>query len=162
MKKYHLRRQEKAITDENELFEIISHQKFLTIAMCNDDQPYLVSMNYAYDKENNCFYFHCAQEGKKVDFLISNPKVWGQIVEDKGYLQGECEHVFRSIHFEGSVEFLKNIEKKRFALNFLLDQLEDNPELIRKQIINENSFQKVNIGKISVLEMSGKRYKKID
>jgi nitroimidazol reductase NimA-like FMN-containing flavoprotein (pyridoxamine 5'-phosphate oxidase superfamily) len=159
-KKYHLRRQEKAITDEHELFDIISHQKFFTIAMCNDKQPYLVSMNYAFDKENKCFYFHCAQEGKKIDYLLANPKVWGQIVEDKGYLQGECEQIFRSIHFKGSVEFLRDVEKKRDALKFLLEQLEDNPEIIQKKYINENSLLNVNIGKISVVEITGKNYKK--
>ena len=88
-----IRRKEKAITEETELRAILQKVKYITIAMCKDNEPQLVSMSHGYDPEKNCIYFHCAREGKKVDYLIVNNIVWGQAIIDQGYIQGACDHL---------------------------------------------------------------------
>ena len=50
METYHLRRKEKEISSQAEMDEILAGHKFMTIAMCKDDESYLVSLNYAYDQ----------------------------------------------------------------------------------------------------------------
>ncbi len=70
MKEYHpLRRSEKAIKDEKIIANMLNEEPFLTIALCNDNNPYLVTLNYAYDTENEIFYIHCANSGKKTNIL---------------------------------------------------------------------------------------------
>lgn len=145
------------ISEQTELLEMIREQNFFTLALCNDQEPYIVSMNYAYDEAENCFYFHCAPEGKKMDYLKSNPVVWGQILEDRGYLTGECDHNYRTLQFKGKVEFLQNVEEIRSALMLMIDQLEENPEPIKKRFIEASSFDFVAVGKINVEGMSGKK-----
>jgi len=83
-----IRRKEKAITDEKTMKKILSEVAYVTIALCKDNQPYLVSLSHGYDSDKNCIYFHCASEGKKIDYLKENNVVWGQAIIDKGYVQG--------------------------------------------------------------------------
>ncbi len=75
VKKYHLRRQEKAIIKKSELLRIIREQKLVTFAMCKNNEPYLVTVNHGFDRRKNCLYFHCATKGKKMDSLGQKMKL---------------------------------------------------------------------------------------
>lgn len=157
MKKYHMRNKDKEISDRDEMIEIIRSQKIVTIALSKDNEPYLVTVNYAYDKEEECFYFHCGYEGKKIDFLQSNPSVWGQVLDDREYIQGECSHKYQTVQFYGKAEFVPDGDGKREALTMLIDQLEEDSEPVKKKFINESNLEKVNMVKIRIKEMWGKK-----
>ncbi|GAG43343.1 unnamed protein product, partial [marine sediment metagenome] len=58
--------------------------KYITIAMSNDNEPYLATLSHGYNAEEKCIYFHCAKEGKKIDILNENDVVWGQALIDRG------------------------------------------------------------------------------
>lgn len=156
MDAYHLRRSEKEITDPNQLRAIIYGQRYMTLAMCKDNVPYLATVNYGYDEAGNCFYFHCAGEGKKQDYLASNPVVWGQIIEDAGYQDGKCDHAFRTVQFKGTVTFLEDREAKRRVLNVMIEQLEPDPGPVAQKEITSQSVAHVAVGKVSIERMSGK------
>ena len=111
-----LRRKEKAIGNTDEMVAILEHTEYITIAMCLDNAPYLATLSHGYDKSRNCLYFHCAQEGKKVDILKQNNAVWGQAMLDKGYVQGACDHLFATTQFRGRVTFVEEMDEKRHAL----------------------------------------------
>ena len=157
MKKYHMRNKDKEITGRDEMIEIIQSQKIVTFAMAKDNEPYLVSVNYAFAREENCFYFHCGYEGKKIDFLEANPTVWGQVIDDRNYIQGKCSHKYQTVQFYGKANFIQDKERKREALTVLIDQLEEDPEPVKKKFITEDNLEKVNMVKITVKEMWGKK-----
>ncbi len=157
MSSYHLRRAEKAITDEAELFAIIRGQQYVTLALCRENEPYLVTLNYGFDAEARCLYFHCATEGKKMDFLRANPVVWGQILEDNGYLPGQCTHAFRCVEFRGSVAFLETNTEKRLALTVMIEQLEPDPEPVKARTLTEQRVAGVTIGRIQIETLTGKQ-----
>ena len=48
--------------------------------------------------------------------LRANPRVWGQVIEDRGYLPGQCAHAYRSVMFEARAEFVTDLQEKRRAL----------------------------------------------
>ncbi len=154
---YHLRRNEKAITDPADLLAVIHGQKTMTLALCRDNEPYLVTVNHAYDEAEQCFYFHCAREGKKIEYLRANPIVWGQVLEDRGYQVGRCDQAFRSVQFRGRAEFVEDLEEKRRALELLIDQLEPDPAPLRPRLLKEERVRGVGIVRIHVLEMTGKQ-----
>lgn len=156
MPTYHLRRSEKAIQDQAVLVEIIRRQRYLTIAMCRDNRPYLVTLNYAYDADTHCFYVHCAGEGKKVDYLRANSTVWGQVLEDLGYLDGACDHAFRSVHLEGAFTFIDDLDEKKHALSLMIDQLESDPAAVKARVLKPKAIKTVTIGKITIAAMTGK------
>jgi len=158
MQNYHLRRSDKAITKKEDILAIVNRQEYLTMALCMNNNPYLVSVNYGYDPNQNCFYFHCASEGKKLDFLRANPLVYGQILEGLAYKEAQCLYAYRSVHFEGVVSFIVDACEKKHALSLLIEKLE-NPALIektKKKFISDSAVQKVTIGKISVSAFTGK------
>jgi nitroimidazol reductase NimA-like FMN-containing flavoprotein (pyridoxamine 5'-phosphate oxidase superfamily) len=156
-----MRRKDKEITDENTVKKILKKTKYITLAMANENQPYLVSLSHGYNEENNCIYFHCAKEGKKLDYLKSNPMVWGQAMIDGGYSHGECSHIFASVMFSGNVTFLESQEDKWNAISLMTRQLDDEAEALisgRKPDSLDNTL----IGRISINYMTGKKSEEIN
>ena len=155
-----IRRKEKAITDESEIKSILLETKYITLAMCYDNSPYLVTLSHGYDSINNVIFFHCASEGKKIDYLKNTDEIWGQAFIDRGYAAGECNHHYESVHFKGEVKFVSDVKEKRKALTVMIDQLEEDPEKrekVKKKQLLETAIKRVSIGKIIIHEMSGKK-----
>ncbi len=156
MKKYHMRRRELEIRSKRAMRDILAGQEYMTIAMCKGGEPYLVTVTYAYDDRVQSFYIHCAPVGKKIDYLKANPIVWGQVLEDHGYVTGECEHNYRTVMFRGKAEFITDMNEKRSALGLMIDKLEKKPREARKRLITESSLEKASIVRVRVMELSGK------
>ncbi len=156
MPSYHQRRPEKTLSDEQEFVEIIQGQKMMTLAMALDNEPYLVTVNYGFEAENRCFYFHCGYVGKKLDFLRANPVVWGQVVEDRGYVDGQCEHAFRSVHFRGRVTFLADEADRRHALHVMIQHLEKDPDSVERRFSKPSSTARANLARVDIVEWTGK------
>jgi len=153
--KYHLRKTEKAMPDHADHLAVVRSQKFLTMAMAHDNEPYLVTMNYAFSEPENCFYVHCAPEGKKMDFLHRNPRFWGQVVQDCGYAAGDCSHNYKSLMFEGQVEFLESEAEQRRALELMIDQLEPEPQKVKRMLAGK--LEGVAVLRLRVQSMTGKQ-----
>lgn len=152
---YHLRRIERDMPDRNEQLAVIRGQKFLSLAMARADEPYLVSLNYAYDEGENCFYAHSAAQGKKIDFLRVNPRFWAQIIEDRGYVPGECAHAYRSVMFSGRAEFVEDIEQKQRALSMMIEHADPSPRRL-KELLAKTDIRELVILRLRVERMSGK------
>ena len=155
-----MRRKEKEIKDRHEMVAILELAKYITIAMCKNDEPYLVTLSHGYDRANHCLYFHCAEEGKKIDVLKENNIVWGQALIDKRYVDGKCDHLYATVHFKGIVTFLENRQEKRKALEVMIRALENDPKIVMKTQLEEEAIAKVRIGKITIEYMSGKKSEK--
>jgi nitroimidazol reductase NimA-like FMN-containing flavoprotein (pyridoxamine 5'-phosphate oxidase superfamily) len=153
---FHLRRTDKQITDSEKMRVILESSKFVTIAMCMDNSPYLVTLSYGYDRKRNCIYFHCAKEGKKIEFLKVNNKVWGQALNDLGYLSGQCNHLFETVQFSGTVTFLETLEEKKEAIRCMIMHLEKNSEQAIARTKNERLADTM-FGRIDIEFMTGKQ-----
>jgi nitroimidazol reductase NimA-like FMN-containing flavoprotein (pyridoxamine 5'-phosphate oxidase superfamily) len=75
-----MRRTEKAITDKDEILEILSSEKVCRIALSDDLMPYVVPVNYGY--ENNALYIHSAKSGKKIEIIEKNDAICFEIEKD--------------------------------------------------------------------------------
>ena len=156
---YHLRRKDKEITDREQMKDILKSTKYVTLALSKDNQPYLVTLSHGYDEKRNCIYFHCAREGKKLDYLRSNSTVWGQSFIDHGYDDDECNHLFSSVHFSGKVSFIEKPEEKVRAMQCMIRQLEKNPEP-RIQKLTSETLKDALMGRVDIEYMSGKQPEK--
>jgi nitroimidazol reductase NimA-like FMN-containing flavoprotein (pyridoxamine 5'-phosphate oxidase superfamily) len=152
-----MRRRDKEITDEAEVRGILNEAKHVTVAMSLGDAPYLATLSHGYDEDRNCVYFHCAPEGKKVEILRANPRVWGQALVDNGYQQGSCDHLYRTTQFHGRVTFVDDQEEKEHALRVMIRHLDDDPEKISAEQITPHSTGRILIGRIDIDHMSGKK-----
>lgn len=157
MERYHLRRSDKAIDESEELKRILKSQKYVTLALCKGNEPYLVTMNHGYDETQNCLYFHCASKGKKLDILNANPRVWGQALEDLGYRDGLCDHGYRTVQFQGTAEFVTDMDEKRRALEVMIDQLETDPGPVKARTLEPARVQAVGILRVRLGAMTGKQ-----
>ena len=156
-----LRRKEKAIKTQDEMVAILENAKYITVAMCLDSEPYLATLSHGYDREHNCLYFHCAQEGKKVDILKQNNLVWGQALLDKDYVQGACDHLFATTQFMGKVTFVDEMAEKRRALEVMIEGLEGEPGKVKAAQLTEESVKGIRIGRIDIDYMSGKKSEEV-
>ncbi|MGB9834614.1 MAG: pyridoxamine 5'-phosphate oxidase family protein [bacterium] len=157
MKRFHLRRKEKEIESLEEIYEILRSQRYMTVACSKDNIPYLFTVNYAFELEKKLLYFHCAPQGKKLEYISSNPRVWGEVIEDRGYLAGKCDYNYRSVHFQGEAEIVREEKEKILALELLIDQQEPDPESV-KDSLSPEQISKTTIVKIRIRGLSGKKY----
>jgi len=159
MERFHPRRKEREIQSLEEIHQILKSQKYMTIACSKENVPYLFTVNYAYWQEKEWLYFHCAPIGKKIEFISSNPKVWGQVIVDQGQITGQCDYNYRSVHFQGEAEIVAEEKEKSFALELLIDQQEPDPESIKSKLF-PMQINKVTVVKIKIQGLSGKEYKR--
>jgi nitroimidazol reductase NimA-like FMN-containing flavoprotein (pyridoxamine 5'-phosphate oxidase superfamily) len=156
---YHQRRPDQNIDDPAERLQIIRQARHVTLAICEGGEPYLATVNYGYDEQQRAFYFHCSPKGRKVRMLRANPVVWGQVLDDLGYVDGRCLHGYRTVQFRGRVSFLEDPQDKRRALYLMIDQLESDPARARERFVDDDSVRSVAIGRVDVESFSAKRGK---
>ncbi len=154
---FHLRRKDREITDKEILKEVLRSTKYMTIALCMNNEPYLVSLSHGFEEEKNCLYFHCANEGKKLLFMNANPRVWGQVVQDYGVTE-DCDYSYTSVHFAGMISIVADSREKQHAMRVLVYHLSQSPEekLLR---IKPEKLAEVTICKIDINYMSGKQHR---
>jgi len=153
---FHVRRKEREITDPAEMRQVLKATKYVTVALCMDNEPYLVALSHGYDEANNCLYFHCAPEGKKLVYAQANSRVWGQAVLDFG-VTNECDYAYTCVHFRGTLSLVCSAEEKWHGMEVLVRQVGPNPEVKLAQLKPEKVHQ-TTFGKIDILYLSGKRH----
>jgi uncharacterized protein len=155
-----MRHPDKAITDRASLLEVVRTQKFITVAMCHDNEPYLATVNHAFAEDPDRFYFHGSDKGRKADYIRANPLVWGQVLEDNGYKPGECEHAYRCVQFDGRARFVDDPADKLAALKLLITQQEpDSPRREQRLAGAGKAVAGVSIVRVDVLAWTGKESK---
>ncbi len=153
---FHVRRKEREITDQNELQMVLKTTKYVTVALCMDNEPYLVALSHGYDQNKNCLYFHCAPEGKKIIYAKTNPNVWGQAILDFG-VTDECDYAYTSVHFQGKLVLITDLTEKQHAMELLVRQVSLNPEEKLAKIKPEK-LDRTTMGRIDITYMSGKKH----
>lgn len=157
MGEYHLQKKEKEISDKNEINEILNKYKYATIGFSANDDPYLVTLSYGYDIQNERMYFHCALKGQKIDFITKNPKVCATVIEDKGYVKDFCDHKYSSLIIRGLIRVVDELDEKKHGLDILLNHLEVNPDPIKaRNFKSDKSYNSVCILCLDISNITGK------
>jgi len=153
---FHVRRKDREITDPKELQQVLKNTKYVTVALCMDNEPYLVSLSHGYDEAKNSLYFHCAPEGKKLVFLKVNNRVWGQAVLDFG-VTDECDYAYTSVHFRGKMHLIDKLSENQHAIEVLVRQVSLNPDAKLAKIRPEK-LANTTMCRIDIEYMSGKKH----
>ena len=117
-----LTRREREITDTPEILKILDKSKIVHIGLVDGDEPYVVPMNYGYTYENDTLtlYLHGATEGKKLDLMRANPKVFFSIECHIEPFSGQvaCQYgtSYSSVMGKGIAEILEAPEDKMSGL----------------------------------------------
>lgn len=158
MGNYHMRRRDRAITNPAEINSIIKTAKFAVIAMCRNNEPYIVTLSCGYDQVKDCLYFHSASNGLKLDFIRQNPMVCATIIVDGGYLADECAHKYASLILRGKLSIIDDLAEKKHGLEILLYHLESDPAPIAaRNIPSDDTYNTFAVLRLDINEISAKQ-----
>ena len=160
--KFHLRRVDREINDPKALKRILLHSKHFILSLADGGEPYAVPMGYVYDEKENVVYFHCAKEGKKMEFIKRSPRTWGVVVVDQGIMEGACVNMYASVMFSGRIEFVEDSAEKAKVMNHFAEKLSSNVEGVKARVQNlfggdGSALNGVIFAKIRLEELTGKR-----
>ncbi|AYR28057.1 pyridoxamine 5'-phosphate oxidase family protein [Akkermansia muciniphila] len=73
-----MRRKDREVRDNEEILGILYRCDTVRIAMLGEKYPYIVPVSFGMEVMNDkvIIYFHCAQQGLKVNLLKKNPNVY--------------------------------------------------------------------------------------
>jgi len=148
------------IEDREEINKIIRTCKTCFLAMTDNDQPYVLPMNFAL--EDNCVILHSAPEGRMWETLKSNPKVsinW-TLGEDLAWqdVRVGCSYRVKSksVLVEGEVEFIEDFDEKYRCLGVLMAQYSDREFKFGTPAVKNVGIIKVHIKNITAKEFGAK------
>ncbi|MDR3304163.1 MAG: pyridoxamine 5'-phosphate oxidase family protein [Treponema sp.] len=155
-----MRRTDRAITSLNDKMAVIQQCKVCRLGLSDDDQPYIVPLNYGYSLDDGALtlYFHSANEGKKLDIIRKNDKACFEIDCEHTLIEGEtpCTHgfAFKSVIGFGKIIVVAAKEEKRYGLNLLMQHQ------TRKHTdysFGDDELARVTVYKMLVTEFTGKQ-----
>lgn len=157
MKRYHMQKADRELTDKEEVLDIIRRGKYCTLALSKDDEPYILTLSYGFDEPGMGLYFHTALKGKKLDFIESNERVCGTVIEDLGYKPGECSHWYRSAVFYGRIREVVDIDEMKKGMMTMFRHLEDAPDKMRERFLAKDAdYDHIKVLCVKIEEVHGK------
>jgi hypothetical protein len=148
-----MRKTDREIKDRKDIDDIIGRCQVCRLAVCDDDQPYIVPLNFGYD--GSFLYFHAALEGRKIDIIKKNNKVCFEldILYDIVKAEEACKwgSKYESVIGSGTAEILEDLEAKKDALEWIMRQYGSGTRDFTEEIL-----KKTLILRVQVLEISGK------
>ncbi|MFP4179699.1 MAG: pyridoxamine 5'-phosphate oxidase family protein [Spirochaetaceae bacterium] len=117
-----MRRNEKEITNQDDIIQLLDSSFVGRLAMSNEGVPYVVPVNYS--NKGISIFFHSAKEGKKIECLRKNPQVCfevdfsGEIITGEDACAWSIE--YGSVIGHGKARFLEDAEEKREALDLIM------------------------------------------
>lgn len=116
-------RRERQVTDIDEIREILDKSQVVHLGLVDGDEPYVVPMNYGYTMDEDgklCLYLHGATQGRKLDVMRKNPKVFFSMECDVEPFSGDvaCRYgmAYRSLMGRGTAVFLEEPQDKIQAM----------------------------------------------
>ena len=111
-----MRRRDREITDKSRMADILMRAQAMSLAFAGD--PYVIPMNYGFTFDGGEFklYIHGANEGKKDDRMLTDPRVAFCIYTDNRVYRMESDEYtssFDCVCGEGTVTMLRGKDKER-------------------------------------------------
>ena len=119
-----IRRKDRILDNEDRINELLSQSEygFLSIGISSNGYAYGIPLSYAYDKETNNLYFHCAPEGQKLEILKGHKKVTFCVVGATKPIAEKFTTLYESVIVFGVANTDLSDEEKRKALRLLVDK----------------------------------------
>jgi nitroimidazol reductase NimA-like FMN-containing flavoprotein (pyridoxamine 5'-phosphate oxidase superfamily) len=155
-----MRRKDRELTDLADFLSVLEKADVCHLAMSDHDVPYLVTMNFGLKHDKNLvLYFHCAHEGKKIDFLKKNNRVcFGADIEHEFFMAEKgtscgCSMRFRSVVGMGRISFITERTEKYEALKAIMRHYTE----ATAPVFDEKMVDRTTILRLDVEQIAGKR-----
>jgi nitroimidazol reductase NimA-like FMN-containing flavoprotein (pyridoxamine 5'-phosphate oxidase superfamily) len=112
-----MRRKEREVTSISDIESIILKSDVCRIALADGDLPYIVTLNFGYaDGSEKILYFHCANQGRKLDMIKKNNLVCFEMDVDHRLVEGPlaCDFTmnYKSVVGYGLITIVTDFEEK--------------------------------------------------
>ena len=152
-----MRRKEREVTSIIEIEAIILKSDVCRIALADGDFPYIVTLNFGYTGGNEkILYFHCANEGRKLDMIKKNNLVCFEMDTDHLLVEGSmaCDFTmnYKSVVGYGLMRIVTDFEEKVRGFDAIMSHYKPGV----KFNFNESMFENTTILRCDITEISGK------
>ena len=148
-----MRRSERQIESKAEMESIIRDSTICHLALSDDGRPYIVPLNFGYEK--GALYFHCAKEGRKIDIIRLNSEACFSFVSDHRIVPSESacgwSTRYRSVTGFGTASLLEDRDSRKAALGIIMNQYSGDEVHFEDGAVDE-----VMIIRIEIESMTGK------
>ena len=153
-----MRRNDREVSDIEAIEEIIKSADVCRIAIANDNIPYIVTMNFGYiSHPEQIMYFHCANEGRKLDMIRRNNFVCFEMDTDHKLFSGErgCDWgmKFKSIIGYGNISIITDEKGKTEGFNSIMAHYGGS----REYSFDEKVVEQTTILRLKITGMTGKK-----
>lgn len=153
-----MRRKKQQLLAE-EAVAILKNGSFGVLGVTGDDgYPYTVPVSYAY--KDGSIFIHCAKEGHKIDGIKRNDKVSFCVVGKDEVVPEEFTTRYRSVIAFGRAGMITDDNRKRFALESLIEKY--SPGLIKEGKSEiQKDWNKVCLIEIKIEHLTGKASREV-
>jgi nitroimidazol reductase NimA-like FMN-containing flavoprotein (pyridoxamine 5'-phosphate oxidase superfamily) len=155
-----MRRFDREITDKKDIKKILDESMVMRIGFIDNEEVYIVPVNFGYKYDDKLeLYLHGANQGRKYDLLLSNPKVTIELDTQHQLLDSDiaCEvsYYYSSIIGVGHASIITDLDEKlELMLNILKHQTAKDFKMDKEQLTSTL------VSKIVIDKLSCKRHKK--
>ena len=148
-----MRRFKQALS-EDECAAVLGKERRGVLSVTGDDGwPYGVPLNFYYDRDRGCIYFHSARAGHKIDAMDACGRVCFTVFEKEGEPTDDWSFYVNSVICFGHARELEGEEKERAARLFGAKYFPTREELEHEM---GEPFTRVRMTEIKIEHMSGK------
>ncbi|MBR2582219.1 MAG: pyridoxamine 5'-phosphate oxidase family protein [Oscillospiraceae bacterium] len=121
-----MRRKDREITDAGEIREILARARVMHLGLYDGEYPYVVPMHYGFTFEDGklTLYAHCAKEGRKLDLIRRDGRVFVEIDTDEALVPGAAAcswgACYASVMGRGRAAIVDDEDEKCRALALLM------------------------------------------
>ncbi len=150
-----MRRTDREISDQSEVLRILQKADVCRIAMCDDNVPYVVTMNFGLGKDGlKSLYFHCASEGRKIDILRKNNLVCFQTDTEHEFFLHDvscgCSMRYRSVVGMGRIHFVSDLPEKLQALQAIMNHYtQETGHTFKPEMVARTTILRLDVEEIS-------------
>ena len=139
---------------KDECAAVLGKERRGVLSVIGDDGwPYGVPLNFYYDKDRECIYFHSAKTGHKIDAMNADNRVCFTVFEKDGEPTDDWSFYVNSVVCSGRARELEGEDKERAARLFGAKYFPTAEELEHEM---GEPFTRVRMTEIKIEHMSGK------
>lgn len=150
-----MRRKDREVAFLGEKLQIMEKCDVCYVSFMGEEYPYTVPMNFGMevDGEKVKLYFHCAQEGKKLELMRRNPKVSFAM---------SCDHLFEGSGASSTMRYASVCGNGRLAVVEVDEKLRGLKAILghygqQLQELPQKALDTVCVLRLEVHELTGKR-----
>lgn len=154
-----MRRKDREIKDYSKIMDIINDCDCCRLGLVDNNEAYIIPMNFGYDiiDEQIFLYFHCANEGRKIDLLPKQSVVSFEMDTKhrlaEGNLGCDFSFLYQSIMGTGIVKEVSDIDEKIYGLQKIMAHYTNKTQWeFNEKVLNVTKVLKLSVSALSCKE----------